>query len=110
MNEKDVIKKTKEDILNKAREIQKSINQKKELADIRDVLKNEETKITDSASIFFELFYKVGQKGNDETSKLRQFTFLFSFIMILIKASGMPKEVKQNLINQLNEALAKNKI
>jgi len=100
----------KEEILNKAKEIKKNFNQRKELADIRDVLINEETKIVDSASIFFELYLKVGQKGDDETSKLRQFTFMFSFIMILIKSSGMPKEIKQNLINQLNEALAKDKI
>lgn len=100
----------KKELLAKAKDLKAKINQKKELADIKGFLQENEKKIVELTNGFWGLFVECGKTGNNETQKLRQFTFLFAFVMILIKSSGMPKEVKQDLINQLNNALKENKI
>lgn len=98
------------DLKQKAREIKKQINQKQELADIKDFLDENEQKIVDSNNSFIDLFLAVGLEGNEETSKLRQATFMIAYIMGLIKLTHMPKEVKLNLIEQVNQAIREDKI
>lgn len=101
----------KEEILNKANELKKSINQRKELADIRVFLDKNKDKIVSLNLGFNDLYVEVGKEGDDKTQKLRQYTFLLSYILLLIKGAGIPeKEVKQELIKEIQNALNKNKI
>lgn len=101
----------KEDIINKAKEIQKKINQKKELADIRVFLDKNKDKIVSLNIGFNDLYIEVGKEGDDKTQKLRQYTFLLSYILLLIKGAGIPDStVKQELINEIQNALYKGKI
>jgi len=91
-------------------EAKKLMNDKREFANIKLFLHENNDKMVALTSNFFNLYSEVGKQGNDATQKLRQFTFIFSYLMALIKVSGIPKDVKQELINELQKALNENQL
>ena len=96
----------------KARQLKKEFkfNEKKELADITVFLKENNTELVELTASFGALYILVGNEGNFETQNLRQFTFLLSYLLALIKSSDMPKEVKIELALFLVDAIKENKV
>lgn len=86
------------------------MNKVKEFADLREFLEKNKNEIIAVNTGFWDLFVECGEIGDEKTSNLRQFTFLFSFLMTLVKTSGMPKKVKLELIELLKKAVKENKV